>query len=57
MYLESNREEDALAEYLAWSQMDGSSREPLMKAAKFIAIAKTGLPPQNAGAFDLYQSV
>ena len=34
IYLESNREEDALAEYLSWILRDGNSREPLLEAAK-----------------------
>jgi cellulose synthase operon protein C len=34
MYLELNRGDDALAEYLAWSRMDGNARDPLIKAAE-----------------------
>ncbi len=34
MYLELKRDEDALAEFKAWSQIDGSAREPLLKAAE-----------------------
>jgi tetratricopeptide (TPR) repeat protein len=34
IYLESNREEDALAEYLSWIGRDGNSTEPLLEAAK-----------------------
>jgi len=34
IYLESNREEDALGEYLSWTLRDGNSREPLLEAAK-----------------------
>ena len=34
MYLESNREEEALAEYVTWILRDGDSREPLLKAAE-----------------------
>jgi tetratricopeptide (TPR) repeat protein len=34
MYLEQKREDDALAEFTAWSRMDGSSLAPLLKAAQ-----------------------
>jgi cellulose synthase operon protein C len=34
MYLELKREEDALAQFKAWIQVDGVSTEPLLKAAK-----------------------
>jgi tetratricopeptide (TPR) repeat protein len=34
MYLETKREAEALAEFIAWSHMDCSAREPLMKAAE-----------------------
>jgi tetratricopeptide (TPR) repeat protein len=34
MYLELNREEDALAEFTAWIRMDGSALTPLLQAAE-----------------------
>ncbi len=34
IYLESQREDQALAEFLAWSRMDSGAREPLLKAAE-----------------------
>jgi len=34
IYLEQKRETDALAEFNAWSRMDGSSTEPLLRAAE-----------------------
>jgi tetratricopeptide (TPR) repeat protein len=34
MYLETKRESDALAQFTAWSRVDGSSIEPLIKAAE-----------------------
>jgi tetratricopeptide (TPR) repeat protein len=40
IYLDLNRYEDALAEYLAWSRLDGSSMDPLKKAADIFRIRK-----------------
>ncbi len=34
MYLELKREDDALAQFTAWSRMDGSSAEPQLQAAE-----------------------
>jgi tetratricopeptide (TPR) repeat protein len=34
IYLESKREDDALAQFTAWSRVDGDSAKPLLKAAK-----------------------
>lgn len=33
MYLELNREEDALAQYIAWSRLDSDTSEPLLRAS------------------------
>ncbi len=38
MYLDTKKYDDALAEYLAWSRMDGSSMEPLIKAGEIYRI-------------------
>jgi tetratricopeptide (TPR) repeat protein len=40
IYMDLNRYEDALAEYLAWSGLDGSSMDPLIKAADIYRIRK-----------------
>jgi len=34
IYLEQKRDEEALAQFKAWSQLDGSARDPLLKAAE-----------------------
>ena len=34
MYLESKRQDDALAQFTTWSRLDGDSAEPSMKAAE-----------------------
>jgi tetratricopeptide (TPR) repeat protein len=34
MYLESKRQDDALAQFTTWSRLDGDSAEPLLKAAE-----------------------
>jgi cellulose synthase operon protein C len=34
MYLEMKRDEDALAQFRGWSQLDGNANEPLLKAAE-----------------------
>jgi tetratricopeptide (TPR) repeat protein len=33
LYLDLKRDEDALAEYVAWSRLDGTAMEPILKAA------------------------
>jgi tetratricopeptide (TPR) repeat protein len=40
MYLESSRYEEALAEHLAWSRVDGNSIDPLIKAADIYRVRK-----------------
>jgi cellulose synthase operon protein C len=40
MYLELNRENDALAEFAAWSRLDGDSALPLLKAADIYGKSK-----------------
>jgi tetratricopeptide (TPR) repeat protein len=34
IYLEAKQENEALAEFIAWSRMDNSARDPLLKAAE-----------------------
>ncbi|MBN1569136.1 MAG: tetratricopeptide repeat protein [Acidobacteria bacterium] len=54
MYLDMNRHEDSLAEYLAWSRLDGNSTEPLIKAAEIYGARSEWAPVARNLALSIY---
>lgn len=52
IYLELKRTEDALAEYVAWIQMDGNATDPLIKAAEIYRNRKEWI--SVAGMLELF---